>query len=66
MKLTINGEVREFQEVKTLKDLLLELKLEEKVMASAINMEVVKKEFWSEQTLKDGDKVELLHFVGGG
>jgi sulfur carrier protein len=35
-------------------------------MAAAVNMEIVKKERWGEHTLRDGDRVELLHFVGGG
>jgi len=35
-------------------------------MASAVNMEVVKKEQWQSHTLKEGDKVEFLRFVGGG
>jgi sulfur carrier protein len=38
----------------------------EKVMAAAVNMEIVKKEDWDKKTLKEGDKIELLQFVGGG
>ena len=65
MTLIVNGEIRE-TETKTILELLQELGIEEKVMAAAINMEVVKKELWATQTFNENDKVELLHFVGGG
>ncbi|NQY54065.1 MAG: sulfur carrier protein ThiS, partial [Campylobacteraceae bacterium] len=37
-----------------------------KVMAIAINMEIVKKENWSNFQIQEDDKIELLQFVGGG
>jgi sulfur carrier protein len=35
-------------------------------MAAAVNMEIVKKENWDVFKPKEDDKIELLHFVGGG
>ena len=66
MKVTVNGEVKEFPEGTTLQRIIETLGIAEKVMAAAVNMEVVKKEKWDECTPKEGDKIELLHFVGGG
>jgi len=66
LNLTVNGESRSFSENINLKELILNLEIESKVMAAAVNMEVVKKENWEECILKDSDKVELLNFVGGG
>jgi sulfur carrier protein len=66
MKIVVNGEEREFTDESTLLDVLKELALEEKVMAAAVNMTIVKQEKWKGHTLKDGDKLELLDFVGGG
>jgi sulfur carrier protein len=66
MKLTINGEPREFEENKSLLDILKELNLDGKVMATAVNMEIVKQDKWSDYKPSDGDKLELLDFVGGG
>ncbi len=66
MKITINGEEREISEGTTLQKLIEQLGLEDKVMAAAVNMEVVKQQKWSETILQDGDKIELLDFVGGG
>lgn len=66
MKLMINGEVKEFTKELTLQELLEELSLVGKVMAAAVNMEIVKQNMWQSHRLHDGDKLELLDFVGGG
>ena len=66
MQLIINGENREFRDGMTLLEILKELKLEGKVMAAAINMEIVKQTQWDKVVPKDLDKLELLDFVGGG
>ncbi|WP_457747363.1 sulfur carrier protein ThiS [Sulfurimonas sp.] len=66
MNIVVNGEEKELKEGISLFDLLQKLSLENKVMAAAINMEIVKQNSWKETILKDGDKLELLDFVGGG
>jgi sulfur carrier protein len=66
MKIIVNGEEKNFQEGITLSEVIEKLGIMEKVMAAAVNMEVVKKEVWSSFVPKEGDKIELLHFVGGG
>lgn len=66
MRIIINGESKEFEENITLFTTLDKLSLVGKVMAAAVNMEIVKQDSWGEYELKDGDKVELLDFVGGG
>ncbi len=66
MKVIVNGIVREFQDDANLQNLICELGLDEKVMAAALNMEIVKQEKWSTCKLHEDDKVELLDFVGGG
>lgn len=66
MIVIINGEQREFRENVTITEVLKELSLEGKVMAAAVNMDIVKQDKWTTHTLNDGDKLELLDFVGGG
>lgn len=66
MTIIINGQKREFQENTTLKSVIEELQIEDKVMASAVNMNIIKKENWENYILKNDDKLELLEFVGGG
>ena len=66
MNVTINGETKEFKEGITITELLENLSLVGKVMAAAINMDIVKQADWDKHVLSDGDKLELLDFVGGG
>ena len=66
MKLIINGEIKEFNNNINLHQIIKDLKIESKVMAAAVNMDIVKKDNWCNFIPKDGDKIELLQFVGGG
>ncbi len=66
MKVTVNGNSKVFKNDATLLEILKELDLIDKVMAAALNMEIVKQDNWDKQILKDNDKLELLDFVGGG
>jgi len=66
MNIIVNGESREFKDNITLLEVLNELSLDGKVMAAAVNMDIVKQDSWSIHKLSDGDKLELLDFVGGG
>ena len=66
MTIIVNGEVREFSKDSTIQNVLVKLSLEGKVMAAAVIMNIVKQNNWSSYKLNDGDKLELLDFVGGG
>jgi sulfur carrier protein len=66
MQIVVNGEVKEFKENITVDELLKNLGLEGKVMAAAVNMEIVKQDSWTSYELQENDKLELLDFVGGG
>ncbi|MDF1877835.1 sulfur carrier protein ThiS [Sulfurimonas sp. SAG-AH-194-L11] len=66
MKIIVNGQDKDFAENITIEELLKVLELEGKVMAAAVNMDIVKQNSWNTHRLNDGDKLELLDFVGGG
>lgn len=66
MTLIVNGETKEFNNSSTLQDIITNLQIENKVMAAAVNMNIVKKDDWKNFIPKDNDKIELLQFVGGG
>jgi len=66
MTIIVNGNERTIEEGATLLELLKKLDLEGKVMAAAVNMEIVKQDQWDVHKLIDSDKLELLDFVGGG
>jgi len=66
VNVTVNGEVRECSDGTTLASLINDLGIKVKVMAAAVNMNVVKKADWEDYLIREDDKIELLHFVGGG
>ncbi|MEA1916594.1 MAG: sulfur carrier protein ThiS [Campylobacterota bacterium] len=65
MIVIVNGENIEFEK-KTVQELIEQLGLVSKVMAAAVNMNIVKQDSWGEYELSHEDKIELLDFVGGG
>jgi len=66
MKLIINGEEKTVDENKSINQIMIDLEIIDKVMACAVNMDIVKKENWNSFIPKENDKIELLQFVGGG
>ena len=66
MKIIINGKEEESKEGTSLKKLLESLGFESTRVAVELNKEIVKKSKYSEIILKDGDALEIVHFVGGG
>jgi sulfur carrier protein len=66
MTIIVNGETKEYNAELTLLEMMNKLGIADKVMAAAVNMNIVKQDVWDTHTLNDGDKVELLDFVGGG
>jgi len=66
MQVKVNGEMREMAVGTTLHELIRSLGLEARVMAAALNMQIVKQDAWGSAVLHEGDAVELLDFVGGG
>ncbi len=66
MILTVNGEDREFPEPLTLTALLDHLSLPSARVAVERNGEIVSRERFGETVLGTGDRLEVVHFVGGG
>jgi len=66
IKILINGVERKVVEGTNLEQFLKELQVLEKTMAVAVNTQIVKREKWKTEILKDGDRIEALQFVGGG
>ena len=69
MKLQINGEQRDFGDISspfTLSALLEKLGMKADRVAVELNRDIAPRDSWSETTLKDGDELEIVHFVGGG
>ena len=66
MTLIINGETKEFSDGFSLQNIITDLQIDSKVMAAAVNINIIKKDDWNNFIPKNDDKIELLQFVGGG
>ena len=66
MQLFINGEQKQFGEVANLAELVDQLGMKGDRVAVELNHEIVPRAQWSETALHDGDRLEIVHFVGGG
>lgn len=66
MRVTVNGEVREAPDSATLAELLASLGIESARVAVERNLEIAPKSLWTAMVLADGDRLEIVQFVGGG
>lgn len=66
MLLQLNGESRTFPDSLTLAALVEQLGMKADRVAVELNLEIVPRTQWQDTQLKDGDKLEIVHFVGGG
>lgn len=66
MRLQINGDEREFSDGLTLAELVAQLGMKSDRVAVELNREIVPRSQWGDTALHDNDKLEIVHFVGGG
>ena len=66
MKVVINGETKEISKQFSLLELLKEFSLPSERIAIELNREVVRKKDWESILVNEADKIEIVHFVGGG
>ena len=66
LEIQVNGEMREFPVGLTVEGLVLALDLQPSRVAIELNRNVVRRNEWAATTLRQGDRVEIVHFVGGG
>jgi thiamine biosynthesis protein ThiS len=66
MILTINGEDREFHGIQNLAELVAQLGMKPDRVAVELNRELIARDRWAVTNISAGDKLEIVHFVGGG
>jgi thiamine biosynthesis protein ThiS len=66
LRIQVNGEPREVDEDLTLPKLVASLNLKPEQIAIELNQRVVRRPDWPAITLRVDDKIEIVHFVGGG
>lgn len=66
MRLTVNGEPQSFEGPLDVEGLVAALGLEPRKVAIERNREIVPKSLYAETRLAEGDRIEIVTFVGGG
>ncbi len=66
MKLQINGEPSDFSGPISLSQLIQQLGMKPDRVAVELNRKIVSRDRWDETNLSEGDRLEIVHFVGGG
>ena len=66
MRVFVNGEARELSGTSSLAELVTQLELPVARIAIELNREVVRRNDWGSTILQDDDRIEIVHFVGGG
>jgi len=66
MQIEVNGKPREVAEGASVADLLAELELDDRLVVVELNREIVRRTERSDVGLQAGDRIEIVHFVGGG
>ncbi|WP_460207565.1 sulfur carrier protein ThiS [Scytonema sp. NUACC21] len=66
ISLQVNGETRSCSPQTLLPDLLQQLGFNPRLVAVEYNGEILHRQFWSETTIKQGDRLEVVTIVGGG
>ncbi len=66
IEIWLNGEKKEVPAGLTVADLVRDLGLVPERLAIEYNVQILKRANWHKQLLSGGDKIEMVHFVGGG
>lgn len=66
MQIVVNGESREVADGFTAADLVEELGLAGRRVAMEVNLDIVPRSQYVEHSFNDGDKIEVVHAIGGG
>lgn len=66
MQLTVNGDIHEVEGPLSVLDLIERFGLEPRKVAIERNLEIVPRSIYAQMGLEHGDRLEIVHFVGGG
>lgn len=66
IQIHVNGETRPWYLNGTVADLLRDLDIKTERVAVELNLEILDRAAFPQRSLKDGDRVEILSFIGGG
>ncbi len=65
-EIIVNGKQTQVSTAWTVDDLIQDLELVGRQVAVEVNGQIISRDRWSDQALTSGDRIEIVHFVGGG
>ncbi len=65
-EIIVNGKQTQVLTTWTVDDLIQDLELVGMQVAVEVNGQIISRDLWAKQTLGSGDRIEIVHFVGGG
>ena len=66
LRITLNGEPYELDQPMSIADLLIKLSVDPRRVAVEHNLEILKRQLFADTVVHDGDRIEIVNFVGGG
>ena len=66
MKIKLNGKEKEYQAHLNLKEIIAEYSPSRQRIIAEVNGQIIRNQQWEQTRLNDGDRIELVSFVGGG
>lgn len=66
IEIIVNGDEHQVNQGARITDLIKQLELTPERLAIELNLSILPRAKWAETELKPGDKLEIVHFVGGG
>ena len=66
MRIQLNGEEQTFDGVETVAALVAALELDPRKVAVERNLEIVPRSTYADTPVTDGDRIEIVTFIGGG
>ena len=66
MFVTVNGEATETKDGGSLGELLVQLQIQRDRVAVEVNLDIIPKAGYDIHVLAEGDRIEIVQFVGGG
>lgn len=66
MRLRINGEVRDLENVATIRDIVRLFNLDQRIIIVEHNQVIIDRESYDDTIVSEDDQIEIVHFVGGG
>ena len=66
MVITLNGEPYELDAPLSVADLLTKLSIDSRRVAVEYNLEILKRHLFADTLVREGDRIEIVNFVGGG